>query len=178
MQHLSLSRSEACVFDILAPSDTITPLLYKPACGFACGGGRGGGVCPEARASPELHHVNTVTKTGNCEHMHLWLCERDAFRGRKWPFLQMLCMLKMSMKVCLRGTMWQIQPCDVCVWRVPTLQSWPSSLRLEDDDVVPVVGEAEQWVWVVVTVVWQLRICCCQWIPANDQVQAVSGLHN
>lgn len=67
-----------CV-DILAQSGAMTPLLYNPACGFASGeergggrrGGEGGVVRPEARASSELHHVNTVTKTGNSEHMHL-----------------------------------------------------------------------------------------------------------
>lgn len=68
--HSTLSRAECVCVDILAQSEAMTPLLYNPACGFAFGEGRGGG-CPEARASSELHHVNTVTKTGNSDHMHL-----------------------------------------------------------------------------------------------------------
>lgn len=38
-------------------------------------------------------------------------------------------------------TMWCV---CVCVCEVPTLQSWPSSLWSQGNDVVPVVGEAEQ----------------------------------
>lgn len=68
----------------------------------------------------------------------------------------------------------------VCVWVWSRCFKTASVLSLwsQGDAVGPVLREAEQWVWGFVTVVGQPGVCCCQRIPANDQVQAVSCLYN
>lgn len=73
------------------------------------------------------------------------------------------------------------RPCDkfnhVCVWSQCCCVSRPP-LCSQSDAVGSVVGKAQQWVWRLVTVAGQLHVCGCQRIPANDQIQAVSGLRN